>query len=202
MSVVDFVRGRLVERGPDWAVIGIGGIGLRVLVGSGTAAALPEAGEEATLYTHLQVREDALTLYGFATPAERALFDQLLTVSGVGPKVALAALSAHPAARLHALIAAGDAAALARIPGIGTKTAQRIVLDLKGKLPAVPSSPAAGHAPSETGGILETVAAALRDFGGLSGPEVADVLALLPAGADLSEEDALRLAFQHLGQRR
>ena len=199
MSVVDFVRGRVVERGADSAVIAVGGIGLRVLVGAATADALPEPGNEAMLYTYLQVREDALILYGFATADERALFNQLLTVNGVGPKVALAALSAAPPDRLRGLIAAGDAASLARIPGIGAKTAQRIVLDLKGKLPA-PAAPAAAASAQvgAPGGPFDIAAQALRELG-FTPAEVNAALARLPADRDLSEEEAIALALREVG---
>ena len=201
MSVVDFVRGRVVERTGDSVVIAVGGFGLRAHVGAATAGALPEPGEEALLYTYLYLREDLMALYGFATQEERLLFTQLLSVSGVGPKVALAALSSGPTERLAAAVSAGDVDALARIPGIGRKTAQRIVLDLKGKL-VTPISAAATGAPGGTHPILETVAAALRDFGGYGPTEVAAVLAALPQDRELTEEEALRLAFQHMGARR
>lgn len=199
MSVIDFVRGTLVEHGAEYAVVAAGPFGVRVLVPGSTAAALPQPGNEVLLFTHLQVREDALTLYGFATTEERALFTQLLTVSGVGPKLALDTLSAASVGRLHSIIAAGDVKALSAIKGIGTKTAQRIVLDLKGKLVlpeglTVPAGDSAGVA-------FNAVEEALRVLG--YGPqEIAAALASLPRDRELSEEEAIRQALASFSVRR
>lgn len=199
MSLIDFVRGRVVERTADAVVIATGGFGLRVLVASTTAEALPEPGEEALIYTHLQVREDAMTLYGFATRDERALFTQLISVSGVGPKVALGALSSAPAERLAGLIAAEDVTALAKLPGIGRKTASRIVLDLKGKLVVPVAAAQAPSAPSADGAA--DVAAALRELG-FSPAEIGAAIAAIPADTSVPLEDAVLLALRHLGSRR
>jgi holliday junction DNA helicase RuvA len=199
MSLIDFVRGQLVERGADYAVIAAGPFGVRVLVPGGTASALPQPGSEVMLFTYLQVREDALILYGFASPDERAVFTQLLTVSGVGPKLALDALSSGSVERLHSIIAAGDVKALASIKGIGTKTAQRIVLDLKGKL-VMPEGVAAA-AGNGVSGAFGAVEQALRVLG--YGPqEVASALSSLPRDRELTEEDAIRLALASFSGRR
>ena len=200
MSVIDFVRGRVAERGPDWAVIAVGGFGVRAQVSTTTAAALPEPGEEALLYTHLHLREDVMALYGFATPEERVLFDQLLSVGGVGPKLALDVLSSAPLERLAAAITGGDVDALARIRGIGRKTASRIVLELKGKL--VTPSPAAAVPAGSADGALEVAAAALREFGGFGPAEVAAAIAALPRDRELTEEEAIALAFRYMGSHR
>lgn len=192
--MIDFVRGTVVELGSDGVVVSVGGIGLRLIVPPASLSRLPRPGQEATLHTYLQVREDALALYGFATREERNLFARLLTVAGVGPKLALGALSALPVERLAAVIAAGDVETLARVPGIGRKTAQRIVLDLKGKL-AAPGAPAA--APS---GVLAVAAEALRSLG-YTQAEIAAALAALPQDEELTEEEAVRRAFQAMGGR-
>ena len=127
------LRGRLVGRRADGIVLDVGGVGYLV---HATPSVLRRAdpGEELVVETHLNVREDALQLYGFAEPAERELFAELLTVSGVGPKVALAIVSGSTPAELRRAIALEDTARFQAIPGIGKKTAQRVVLELKEKL--------------------------------------------------------------------
>jgi len=195
MSVIDFVQGRVAERGVDSLVLFVGGIGLRLLVPGRTAAEAPAVGEEARLLTYLHIREDALTLYGFASVAERELFTRLLGVSGIGPRSALAALSTLTAERLASAIAAGDAAALARVPGIGAKSAARIVLELKGKLPALDGLGGESVVGEVAGSLESEVALALRGLG-LTPSEVATRLAALPRDPGLSVEEALRLALQ------
>ena len=133
--MISRLRGIAAGRTPDGLVVEVGGVGYLV------AATPPvlrraEAGAEVVVETYLHVREDALQLYGFADAAERELFTQLLTVNGIGPKVALAVVSGSPAAELRRAIALGDSARFQAIPGIGKKTAERIVLELKEKLAA------------------------------------------------------------------
>jgi Holliday junction DNA helicase RuvA len=134
--VIARLRGRVVDSLGDGIVVDVGGVGYLV---QATARARRKAGrgEEVALETHLHVREDALQLYGFAEPAERELFEQLLAVSGVGPKVALAIVSGSSPDELRRAIALDDTARFQAIPGIGKKTAQRVVLELKEKLGAV-----------------------------------------------------------------
>src|ERR671924_411825 len=142
------LRGKPVARTPEGLVLDVGGVGYLV---HATPRALARARDpaETTLQTYLAVREDALQLYGFADAEERELFTHLLTVSGVGPKVALAVVSGSPAAELRKAIALGDHARFQAIPGIGKKTAERIVLELKEKLGSVaePSLAAVPDAP-------------------------------------------------------
>ena len=127
------LRGTPVGRRADRIVLEVGGVGYALAV-TPTAARLAERGEEISLETYLHVREDALQLYGFAEPAERELFEHLLAVSGIGPKVALAIVSGSPPGDLRRAIALDDTARFEAIPGIGKKTAQRVVLELKEKL--------------------------------------------------------------------
>ncbi len=141
------VRGRCLSVGADAAVVEVGGIGLELACTSAAVAGL-RPGAECTLATILIVREDALTLYGFADQAERALFDQLLGVSGVGPRLALAAVGGLGAASLARAIANGDIGALTTIPGIGKRGAERIVLELKDKVGAAGPVDSALAAPS------------------------------------------------------
>jgi Holliday junction DNA helicase RuvA len=133
--VIAQLRGRPVRRGADGLVLDVGGVGYLV---QATPRAIAQAGgsKEATVETYLHVREDALQLYGFADTAERELFEQLLSVSGVGPKVELAIVSGSTPAELRRAIAREDTARFEAIPGIGRKTAQRVVLELKGTLSA------------------------------------------------------------------
>ena len=137
------VRGVVLSTGLDSAVIEVGGVGLRLHTTAGTAASL-HPGAEAVLATTLVVREESLTLYGFADEDERAIFNQVQTVSGVGPRLALAMLAIHAPDGLRRAIGAGDLAALTKIPGIGKKGAERIILELRDKI-GVPS----GASPSE-----------------------------------------------------
>jgi Holliday junction DNA helicase RuvA len=125
------LRGRPVARTAEGLVLDVGGVGYLV---HATPSAARQEGDEITVHTYLHVREDALQLYGFAEVAERELFVQLLSVNGVGPKVALAVVSGSPAADLRRAIVLEDAARFQAIPGIGKKTAERIVLELKEKL--------------------------------------------------------------------
>jgi Holliday junction DNA helicase RuvA len=145
--VIARLRGRPVRAGADELVLDVGGVGYR-LHATPTAIRKAEARDEIVLETHLHVREDALQLYGFADTGERELFEQLLAVSGVGPKVALAIVSGYTPAELRRAIGREDAALFETIPGIGRKTAQRVVLELKEKmapLEAVPGG-ATAHA--------------------------------------------------------
>lgn len=128
------LRGVLVRRGADWAVIDVGGVGFRVAVPASTAAMLPAPGREVTLHTYTHVREDTLALYGFATEDELRLFEDIIGVSGMGPKLALTSLSTLRPAEFRRAVLEEDVAALTRISGVGRKTAQRMILELKGKL--------------------------------------------------------------------
>lgn len=131
----DYFKGTLAFLRTDAAVVECGGVGYKLAVSASTHAKLsPLLGREATLFAYLAVREDAMELYGFSDETERALFIHLLSVSGVGPKAALSVLSTLPADRLAVCVAAGDAKAIASAPGVGLKTAQKIILELKDKL--------------------------------------------------------------------
>lgn len=125
---------------PEGPVVEVGGVGLLVRVSAVTAAALPASGAEASLLTALVVREDALDLYGFATPAERMLFDALTSVGGVGPRLALAICGVAEPDELRLAIARGDGARLQTAPGVGKRTAERIVLELRDRLGAMNGS--------------------------------------------------------------
>jgi holliday junction DNA helicase RuvA len=151
--MITFLRGRLVSSLPDRAALDVGGVGYEVFIPLSTYDRLGETGREVTVLTHLQVREDAHVLYGFATEEERDLFRLLINrVTGVGPKMGLAILSGMGVRDFQRNVVMGDAAALSKISGVGKKTAERIILELKDKVgvaeawkdaaaPAVPATP-------------------------------------------------------------
>lgn len=132
--MIAFVTGRIAEKGGSHCVLDVGGVGLRLAMSTGSLAELPHEGDTVTVFTHLHVREDGLSLFGFESMKEKALFEHLITVSGVGPKVALAALSSYEPDVLTEAIVSEDVAMVSSIPGVGKKTAQRIILELKEKL--------------------------------------------------------------------
>ncbi len=134
--MISFIRGKLIEKLPTQVVVDCNNVGMEVLIPLSTYEAIGNIGEEIVLITYLHVREDALTLFGFATTEERQLFRELLSVSGIGPKLALGILSGSKVAEIYRHIAEGEESALTRIPGIGKKTAQRLILDLKDKAAA------------------------------------------------------------------
>jgi holliday junction DNA helicase RuvA len=132
--MIGWLQGRLVEKQPPRLLIDVQGIGYNVFASMTTIFQLPDLGEKIALHTHLLVREDALTLYGFLHPTERHLFCALIKVNGVGAKMALAILSSMPAAQFAQCIAAEDVSMLVKIPGIGKKTAQRLIVEMRDRL--------------------------------------------------------------------
>jgi Holliday junction DNA helicase RuvA len=147
--VIAFVNGRVASAGPAGAVVEVGGVGLSVQCTPATLASL-RVGDQAHVPTSLVVREDSLTLYGFADEDERSVFELLQTASGVGPRLALAMLAVHPPNALRRAVATEDLAVLTQVPGIGKKGAQRIVLELKDRLagPTDDTAAIAGRAPA------------------------------------------------------
>lgn len=131
--MIAHLRGELLEKHPNGAVIACGGVGYALTLPVSTFTALPEPGAEAKVHVYTAVREDAIQLFGFATIDEKQMFEQLITVSGIGPKLAVTILSGIGVKDLAASVLGGDAARLVRIPGVGKKTAERIVLELKDK---------------------------------------------------------------------
>ncbi len=132
--MIHHLRGEIAEKSPGSVVLELGGVGLQVYVTDATWAGLGTPGQEARLLTHLVVRDDGWTLYGFPSDEERAVFRLLLGVQGIGPRLALAVLSALPLPRLRHAVGSGDVSALTQVTGIGKKTAQRMIVDLKDKL--------------------------------------------------------------------
>ena len=158
--MIAHLRGKLIAKHPNQAIVEAGGVGYDVAISVPTFSELPDAGEEVALHIHTHVREDALALYGFLRHDEKQLFERLLAVSGIGPKLAMTVLSGMPAEAMVAAIRASDTARLTRIPGIGKKTAERMVLELKDKLAAFAETPAKPVSPLE-----EDVVSALVNLG-------------------------------------
>ena len=144
--MIAFLRGRLLSKSPNRAIVECGGVGYDATISVATFTSLPPEGAEARLHIYTHVREDQIALFGFAEPDEKRLFERLLTISGIGPKLAITVLSGIDAARLVTAIRAGDHATLTRIPGIGKKTADRVVLELKDKLEDMAVAPSAASA--------------------------------------------------------
>jgi holliday junction DNA helicase RuvA len=193
--VIGRVAGTLVEKNFPQVIVSCNGVGYEIDVPMSTFYPLPRTGEEVTLLTHLVVREDAHLLYGFLTAAERTAFRQLLKISGVGPKVALSVLSGMSVDDLSAAVAAEDAGRLTKIPGIGKKTAERLVLELRDKLPKVlPSGRSdASDAASASADVLNALL-------GLGYNEREAHAAVKQLPADLQIADAIRQALKHLAK--
>ena len=144
--MIAHLRGRVLRKEPQEVVVDVAGVGYRVTIPVSTFYRLGDEGSEVSLLTHTHVREDALALFGFVTAGEQDLFEKLISVAGVGPKLAINVLSGIEAPDLVAALKASDVARLVRIPGVGKKTAERLVLELKDKMPALLLAPGAAAA--------------------------------------------------------
>jgi Holliday junction DNA helicase RuvA len=188
------LNGKLESLAADGAVINVGGVGFRVYLPTGDLSALGTPGRDVKVYTHMHVREDNITLYGFATTEELWLFETLIGVTGLGPKLALAILSALSPEQVTAAIATGSADMLDMVPGIGKKVASRIILELKEKIGAGWVAAPATKAAQENTDVL----AALTSLG-YSAAEAVKAVGALPAEGDLELEEKIKLALQYLG---
>jgi Holliday junction DNA helicase RuvA len=197
--VIAQLRGRLLRKQPQEAVVDVAGVGYRVAIPLSTYYRIGEPGGEVTLLTHTHVREDTLALFGFLTAAEQALFERLIAVSGVGPKLALSILSGIEAPDLVSALKSSDVARLTRIPGVGKKTAERLVLELKDKVQGLASAEEpATAAPSAAKDDLVSALVHL----GYSRPEAergADHA--LKEGGESAFEDLLRRSLRALSRR-
>jgi Holliday junction DNA helicase RuvA len=193
------LRGTLVDKAPSRVVIDAGGVGYDVQVPLSTFYSLGEAGSEVMLRVHTHVREDALSLFGFATPLEHDLFERLISINGVGPKLALAVLSGIEPVELIRAVRTQDVARLTKIPGVGKKTAERIGLELKDRLPLALEAATPETPPASAGDQLRSdVLSALLNLG--YQPAAAEkALDRLPADApDTTFEQSLRAALKAL----
>jgi Holliday junction DNA helicase RuvA len=191
------ITGTLLEKNPPQVLIDAHGIAYEVAVPMSTFYNLPATGERVMLHTHLVVREDAHLLYGFGTPAERGAFRQLLKISGVGPKVALAVLSGLSVGDLARAVAAQESARLTKIPGVGKKTAERLLLELRDKLRGDAGAETAGGAMSAQDGIASDIVNALIALG-YNEREALAAYRALPN--DVSVADGIRLALKALAK--
>jgi holliday junction DNA helicase RuvA len=184
------INGRLLGKQPPQITVDVNGIGYEIDVPMSTLYQLPAAGEPVTLLTHLTVREDAHQLFGFATEAERSLFRQLIRISGIGARTALSVLSGMSVAELHEAVSAKDGGRLTKIPGIGKKTAERLLLELRDRLPAGGVQAAAGSAAAGGSDIANALSAL-----GYNDKEVTWAVSQLPAGVAVTEgiRQALKL---------
>lgn len=187
------LHGKLIEKTPPQVLVDVGGVGYEVDVPMSTFCNLPAEGSEITLLTHFIVREDAQLLYGFATAAERQTFRALIRISGVGPRIALAVLSGMSTQDLADAVEQGNATLLTRVPGIGKKTADRLVLELKGKLAGNAFAPAGGAASAAQADILSALMAL-----GYSEREAQASVRALPVEVTVSE--GIRLALKALAR--
>ena len=187
------VRGVLEAVGPDWVHIQVGGVSLQVSVPAAAISELGSIGDSVSLHTQLRIQNEQPVLYGFVTQNSLELFGMLNGVSGIGPRLSLALLSALGVARLYEAISAEDVAALSAAPGVGRRTAGRIILELKGKLTDRPLDLVPGHS-----GDDEDVVAALAALG-YSANEARQAVSNLDRDPDLSVDDRIRLALQQFG---
>ena len=182
--MIAHIRGKLLYKIPNYVVIDCAGIGYELNISVSTYTELRDVGAEAVLHVHTHVREDALQLYGFYEVTEKLLFEKLLTISGIGPKLAITVLSGISADRLVGAIRGGDHATLTKIPGIGKKTAERVVLELKDKLDGLAATGTPGvDAPVSLGAVADDVLSALVNLGY---PRVAAQKAVESAAKDAS----------------
>jgi Holliday junction DNA helicase RuvA len=186
------LQGTVTDKGESYLIVETGGVGFKVHAPAPLVARWGTPGRRVSLFTHLHMRENEVSLYGFETRNELSFFQSLLSVSGIGPKVALGALAAGNVDALRSAIAAGDSDYLTQLPGIGKKTAQRIVLDLRGKLEEEELAPAPVISP-----VDQDVLAALLSMG-YNDTEAKAAVASLP-DEEMPVEDRLLLALRHLG---
>jgi Holliday junction DNA helicase RuvA len=179
----------------DSMIVNVNGVGFKVSVPTSVLSELGAVGREVKLYTHLHVREDDMSIYGFGSIDELRLFETLITVSGLGPKTALGMLSAMSADQVAMAIASGSVEILTTIPGIGKKTADRLILELKDKVGGVMISTPAGRAAQENADVVTTLASL-----GYSVNEATHAVATLPTGQKLKLEEKIKLALQYLGK--
>jgi Holliday junction DNA helicase RuvA len=191
--VIGRLSGRLLAKHPPQILVDVQGVGYEIDVPMSTLYQLPATGAEVTLYTHLIVREDAHQLFGFATERERATFRQLLRISGVGARTALAVLSGMSVGDLQQAVSAQDSGRLTKIPGIGKKTAERLLLELRDKLDAGTAAVAGSGAPESGGDIVNALLAL-----GYNDREAAWALKQLPAGTGVT--DGIRQALKLLSK--
>lgn len=201
--MIGFLRGRVIEKQPNRVLVDVQGVGYDVHVPLSTYYQIGEAGAEVSLRVHTHVREEALQLFGFATDLERQLFERLIGVSGIGPKLAVSLLSGMDARDLLGCVQRGDVARLTGIPGIGKKTAERIVLELKDRVAQLGAPPpdAPGSAPAPEDRLRDDLHSALQNLGYHRPLVEKAVEAVLAPDASPTFEQALKAALRELMRR-
>ncbi len=197
--MIAYLRGLLLEKHPNVVILDVGGVGYEVIIPVSTFSALPDTGGEARLHIHTHVREDALSLFGFHSPEEKILFEKLTSVSGIGPKLAVTVLSGLKAAELVGAIRGGQVELLVRIPGVGKKTAERMILELRDKLDMLTASVIAGPAvpkPEALSQVDEDVLSALVNLGCNRAAAEAALRKAKSAGAGPEFEPLFRRALE------
>ncbi len=183
------IRGIVLDKSMESAVLEAGGVGFEVQVGTRTLASLPEVGKEARLYTYLHIREDAMVLFGFGSVEEKQMFLKLIAVSGVGPKVGMNILSSMTPQEIAVALVTGDARSIARVPGIGKKTAERLILELKERVDdQLLTAGVHAAAPASDGGTPAREAVDALMALGYSSTEASRAVAAVPAGLSAVEE--------------
>jgi Holliday junction DNA helicase RuvA len=188
------IHGSLEVLEIDWAIINVGGIGFQVYLPTTTLSTLGNVGEEVRLHTHLHLREDGVTLYGFISTADLGLFQILIGVTGLGPKLALAMLSTMDAEKPSLAIATSSTDLLTEIPGIGKKMANRLILELKEKIGAGLTNPPTTERAQESAEVIAALTAL-----GYSVAEANQAVATLPPTSNLSLEEKIKLTLQYFG---
>ena len=202
--MIAFLRGRVLEKHPNRVIVDVGGVGYDLAVPLSTFYTAGEPGAEISLRVHTHVREDQLALFGFATPLELSVFERLIAISGIGPKLALAVLSGIEPRELVSVIQRGDVVRMTKIPGVGKKTSERIILELRDKLPkAIEAVATGGPPPTEHDALREDLASALTNLG-YHRPAIDKTLdKLLDAGDAATAprfENVLRAALKELSR--
>ena len=195
--MIGFLRGVLVAKKPPSLLLDVHGVGYEVDAPMSTFYKLPETGKEVILHTHLAIREDAHSLFGFASEAERTLFRSLIKVSGIGARLALAILSGLSVEEFHRCVETQDSARLVRLPGVGKKTAERLLIEMRDRLPKLPAAAprtAGGVAAPATASPLEDAVAALIALG--FKPQDAGALVRKVPTEGKTSEEIIRLALQ------
>jgi Holliday junction DNA helicase RuvA len=197
--MIALLTGKLAYKAPDYIVLDVQGVGYRVQIPFSTYYELPEEGATVSLHIHTNVKEDAIQLYGFRTPAEKQFFQLLITVSGIGPKLARDILSNIQPGDLAAALSQGDLVRLSAVPGIGKKTAERLVLELKEKVKKLDVGLPTRETQAQTlaSDLLEDVASALINLG-YKEQLVRKTLAEINPAAEQPMEAVLKLALKHL----
>jgi Holliday junction DNA helicase RuvA len=197
--MIAHLRGTLLEKKPNLALVDVAGVGYSLTIPVSTFSQLGSPGEQISLHTFTHVREDTLALFGFFTRGEKELFERLITVNGIGPKLAVTILSGVPAGELLGAIRAGDSKRLMRVPGVGRKSAERIVLELREKLG--PLSPEAQAAAAASGDAVEQdVISALQNLGSTRDAAQTAVRKALEGGAGREFEPLFRRSMELVGR--